>query len=73
MQYSNMFKNKMVQKMTGPYAISATALSKQVNVSQSTLSKWLHSAGVDPNCDLSNSADEYTKMGSGSNMCFGIK
>jgi transposase-like protein len=62
MQYSNMFKNKMIKKMTGPYATSATALSKQVNVSQSTLSKWLHSAGVDPNYDLSNNADEYTKM-----------
>ena len=48
--------------MTGHYAISATALSKQVNVSQSTLSKWLHSAGVDPNCDLSNNTDEYTKI-----------
>lgn len=40
MHYSEMFKCKMIQKMTGPDAISATALSKQVEVPQSTLSKW---------------------------------
>jgi len=62
MQYSNIIKNKMIQKMTGPDAISATALSKQVNVSQSTLSKWLHSAAIVPTYDLSNTANEYTKM-----------
>jgi len=47
MQYPNMFKNTMIQKMTGQDAISATALSKQINVPQSTLSKWLRMAGVD--------------------------
>jgi len=57
-----MFKNKMIQKMTGIDAISATALSKQVNVAQSTLSKWLYSAAIDPVYDLSNNANEYTKM-----------
>ena len=46
MQYSQMFKHKMIQKMTGPDAISATALSKQVDVPQSTLSKWLRKAGI---------------------------
>ena len=48
MQYSELFKRKMVQKMTGPDAISATALSKQVDVSQTTLSQWLRQAGIEP-------------------------
>jgi transposase-like protein len=48
MPYNEMFKRKMIQKMTGPNAISATALSKQIDVSQSTLSKWLRNAGVRP-------------------------
>jgi len=32
-----MFKNTMIQKMTGPDAISASALSKHVDVSQATV------------------------------------
>jgi len=32
MQYPDMFKNAMIQKMTGPGAISASALSKHVDV-----------------------------------------
>ena len=47
MPFSQMFKHKMIQKMIGPDAISATALSKQVDVPQSTLSTWLRKAGVD--------------------------
>jgi len=62
MQYSDMFKHAMIQKMSGPDPISATALSKQVNVPQSTLSKWLRMAGVDPSFDFPNNAHEYTKM-----------
>jgi len=62
MQYPDMFKNAMIQKMTGPDAISATALSKQINVPQSTLSKWLRMAGVDLSHVLPNNSDEYTKM-----------
>jgi transposase-like protein len=46
MEYPVMFKNTMIQKMTGPGAISASALSKQVDVPQATLSKWLRMAGV---------------------------
>ena len=46
MPYSEKFRRKMVQKLTGPNAISATALSKEVDVSQTTLSKWLRNAGV---------------------------
>ena len=46
MPYSQMFKHKMIQKMTGPDAISAGALSKQIDVPQSTLSTWLRKAGI---------------------------
>jgi transposase-like protein len=48
MQYSEMFKRKMVQKMTGPQPVSASALSRQFQVSQTTLSKWLRQAGISP-------------------------
>jgi len=41
MPYSQMFKHKMIQKMIGSDAISATALSKQIDVPQTTLSTWL--------------------------------
>ena len=61
MRYPDMFKNTMIQKMTGPDAISASALSKQVDVPQPTLSKWLRMAGVGPSYALNN-AHEYTKM-----------
>ncbi len=62
MRYSDMFKITMIQKMTGPDAISALALSKQVEVPQSTLSKWLRMAGVGPSYVFPNNAYEYTKM-----------
>ncbi len=62
MQYSDMFKNAMIQKLSGPDAISASALSKQVDVPQSTLSKWLRMAGVGPSYGFPNNAHEYTKM-----------
>jgi transposase-like protein len=51
MPYSEKFKRKMVQKLAGPNAISATALSKEVDVSQTTLSKWLRNAGVAPHAE----------------------
>jgi transposase len=62
MQYSDMFKNTMIQKMTGPDAISATALSKEVDVSQATLSKWLRMAGFDPSYVFPNNTYEYKNM-----------
>ena len=46
MLYSENFKRKMVQKLTGPNAVSATSLSKRVDVPQPTLSKWLRNAGI---------------------------
>ena len=62
MHYPDMFKNTMIQKMTGPDAISATALSKQVDVPQSTLSKWLRLSGSGPSYVFPNNVNEYTKM-----------
>jgi transposase len=62
MQYTDMFKNAMIQKMTGPGALSASALSKQVQVPQSTLSKWLRMAGVGSSYGFPNNAHEYSKM-----------
>jgi len=62
MQYPDMFKNAMIQKMTGPGAISATALSRQIDVAQPTLSKWLRTAGVDPSYVFPNNVQEYPKM-----------
>ncbi len=44
MQYSSKFKATMVRKMAGPNAISATALSREVGVSQPVLSRWLRLA-----------------------------
>lgn len=46
MQYANGFKARMVQRLSGPEGISATALSKEVGVSQATLSRWLRAAST---------------------------
>ncbi len=62
MQYTDMFKNAMIQKMAGPDAISASALSKKVDVSQATLSKWLRMAGVGSSYNFPNNAHGYTNM-----------
>lgn len=44
MIYTDSFKSKMVQRLSAPNAISAIRLSKEVGVSQSTLSHWLKAA-----------------------------
>jgi transposase-like protein len=44
--YSEKFKRKMVQRMSGIHPMSATALSKEVGVPQATLSRWLLAAGT---------------------------
>jgi transposase len=62
MQYPDMFKNAMIHKMTGPGAISASALSKQVDVPQSTLSKWLRMADVGSSYNFPNITKDYIKM-----------
>jgi transposase len=40
-EYSDRFKAAMVSKLSGAEAKSATALAKEVGVSQNTLSRWL--------------------------------
>ena len=48
MNYPETFKEKMVLRMSGPVGISANALSEEVGVSQTSLSKWLRdAAGVE--------------------------
>lgn len=53
-EYSENFKRKMVQRMVGPNARSATSLAKETGVSQAALSRWLLKArtlGVVPKND----------------------
>jgi transposase-like protein len=47
--YSPAFKAKMVQRLTGPKAVSANQLKKEVGVPQGTLSTWLREARTLPN------------------------
>lgn len=44
--YSETFKRKQVQRMLLPNGPSAMALSKEIGVAQSTLSKWLRTLGT---------------------------
>lgn len=43
-EYSHRFRMKMVRRMVGPNAISATALAAEVGIPQPTLSRWLRDA-----------------------------
>ncbi len=45
-EYSENFKRKMVQRMSGPHARSATSLARETGVAQATLSRWLIRAGT---------------------------
>jgi len=47
-RYSEKFKSRMIQRMTGRRRMSAGALSKEVGVAQPTLSLWLREAGSLP-------------------------
>lgn len=46
MPYSEAFKQRMVLKMTGPNALSATRLANEEGLNQPTLSRWLREAGT---------------------------
>ena len=48
MQYTAAFKRRMVARMTGPRALTAAALAREVGLSQPTLSRWLREAGTVP-------------------------
>ena len=43
-QYSEAFKTRMVRRLVGPSAVSATAMAQEVGVPQATLSRWLVAA-----------------------------
>jgi len=63
MQYSEVFKRRMVQKLCGPGALSACALAKQEGVSQSSLSLWKRQAatlGDMTKRDRDNESDQET-------------
>lgn len=44
--YSHRFRMKMVRRMVGPNACSASALAAETGVSQPTLSRWLRDAAT---------------------------
>lgn len=46
MKYSDAFKAQIVQKLTSPGGPSASGLSKEVGVPQSTLSRWVRDSHV---------------------------
>lgn len=46
MVYTDAFKRQILQRMLAPNAPSATALCKEVNIPQSTLSRWLRRAST---------------------------
>ena len=59
MSYNNGFKANMVKRLVGPERISASALSREVGVSQATLSRWKQSAHTLP--AMSGSKDKSNK------------
>jgi transposase-like protein len=44
--YSESMKARMIKRMTGPNAMSATGLSQETGIAQQTLSRWLRRAGT---------------------------
>ncbi|MFT7167091.1 MAG: transposase [Paracoccaceae bacterium] len=46
MTYSQGFKSRMIERMAGPEGIRANALSKEVGICGSTLSRWLKSRSL---------------------------
>lgn len=44
--YSESFRKRMVSTLTGPHAMTATVLSAEVGVAQSTLWCWLRELGT---------------------------
>jgi transposase len=45
-EYTEGFRARMIERMTGARAISANALSREVGIQQPTLSRWLRDAGT---------------------------
>ena len=42
--YSLAFKQKMIERLTGKNALSASSLAREVGIRQQNLSRWLHEA-----------------------------
>ena len=62
-QYPDRFRQRMVQKLTQPGAMSATSLAAEVGVSQATLSRWVRefgSVGAVSMMQNGRRADEWT-------------
>lgn len=45
-EYSEAMKARMIKRMTGSRALSATTVSQQTGIPQPTLSRWLRAAGT---------------------------
>ena len=46
MPYTETFQRRMIARLSGRNAVSANALARETGVPQSTLSRWLRSAGT---------------------------
>ena len=46
MNYTDVMKARMIKRMTGPRAMTASALSEETGIPQPTLSRWLRGAGT---------------------------
>lgn len=46
MQYTEVMKARMIKRMTGPRAVTATAVAEETGIPQPTLSRWLRGAGT---------------------------
>ncbi len=58
MEYSQGFKARMVQRMTGPESISAWSLGQEIGVAQSTLSRWKRRAATIVDMDKDPETDK---------------
>ena len=44
MQYTEVMKARMIRRLSGPHAITASALAEETGIPQPTLSRWLREA-----------------------------
>ena len=54
MSYPEMFKRKMVQKLSGSNALTASELSRKIDIPQPTLSRWLKDASFQQSIGFSS-------------------
>lgn len=57
MAYASGFRERMVQRMTGPASASATRLARETGVSQPTLSRWRAAAPTVPRMNTQQPGD----------------